>query len=83
LWTEQDRAEVLALQLYRDSFCPCGCGLKAEDTLAPEESGPGFVVNQITCQARIVILEEQRAAAEKRGTDNAAARLWSVDKKRR
>jgi hypothetical protein len=42
-----------------------------------------FVPVQSTCQARMAILEAQRAANEERGTDNAPARLWRADMRRR
>lgn len=77
-WTEQDRAEALALTLFRDRLCPCGCGQPAGLTLVPEDEGPGWTVQQTTCTARLALLESQRAAVENRGTDNAPARLWAV-----
>lgn len=77
-WTEQDRAEALALAAFRQRLCPCGCGQPASLTLIPEVDGPGWVVEQSTCTARLALLEHQRAAAEKRGTENEPARLWSV-----
>jgi hypothetical protein len=77
-WTEQDRAEIFALLLYRERPCPCGCGQPAELTLQPEAEGPGWLVDQITCTARLALLEAQRAAVGTRGTENAAARLWRI-----
>lgn len=77
-WTEQDRAEALALAAYRGSLCPCGCGRMARQTLIPEDQGPVWQVEQTTCTARLALLEAQRGAAEKRGAENAPARLWSI-----
>jgi len=73
---------MLALALYRDGPCPCGCGQPSSLTLIPEAEGPGWVVEQVTCTARLALFEAQRAAAERRGTENAPARLWSVRPRR-
>lgn len=83
LYTEQDRAELLALAEFRASLCPCGCGLPGEDTTAPEVTGPRWLIQQDTCQARIALLEAQRGATEDRGTANAPARLWSIEMRKR
>lgn len=83
LYTEQDRAELLALAVYRNRRCPCGCGQPAALTLTPEEQGPGWAVEQTTCTARLALLESQRAASEARGTENAPARLWLVKPRKR
>lgn len=82
-WTEQDRAEALALAEYRAGLCPCGCGHRLADTTAPEATGPTFVPVQVTCNARMALLEAQRGAEEARGTENAPARLWAAQMKKR
>lgn len=76
-WTEQDRAEALALTLYRSRPCPCGCGNPADLTLIPEEQGPGWQVEETTCTARLALIERQNAVADKRGKYLGAS-LWSV-----
>jgi hypothetical protein len=83
-WTEQDRAEILALAVYRSQFCPCGCGQPAEDTTSDEAtSGVSFVVTRATCRARLALLEAQRAADKgKQPSPNAAARLWRIEKRK-
>jgi hypothetical protein len=78
-WTEQDRAEMIALKIYQDSFCPCGCGQKSEDSLSDEVSGPGFRAKRIACRARMAIIDAQEEAA-KTTSPYAGARLWTVDK---
>lgn len=83
LWTEQDRAEALALTLYRERSCPCGCGNPASLTLIPEDKGPAWEVTHTTCTARLALLERQRAAVEKYKTKNADAWLWSVRPRKR
>jgi hypothetical protein len=81
-WTELDRAELLALDLYRSWLCECGCGHLRADTTAFEGTGPGFVARQYaTCNARLALLEEQKATEEKRGRELAPARLWTIDKR--
>lgn len=79
-WTEQDRAEVLALALFRAELCPCGCGQRYVDTTSPEETGPQFTASRVVCRARLALLEAQKAAA----TDDiiGGARLWHVRKLR-
>jgi hypothetical protein len=82
-WTEQDRAEVLALAAYRAGLCACGCGLPSAETTAPEQDGPVYAITQATCTARLALLEAQRGAAEKRGNENAPARVWAISKQKR
>lgn len=77
-WTDQDRAEVLALAEYRRQLCPCGCGHRAKDTLSPEQTGPAFIASRTVCRARLALLEAQDAATTTT-TRHAGARLWSVE----
>jgi len=79
-WTEQDRAELLALDVYRAGLCPCGCGHQVVDTLSDESGGPRFVADRVICRARMALIEAQRAA-EENPSPYAAARLWRVDKR--
>lgn len=75
-WTEQDRAEVLALAEYRASLCPCGCGYPVADTTAHWEVGPEYDATHTTCRARAALVEAQNAAAEnKRDTSSW---LWAI-----
>lgn len=77
-WTEQDRAEVLALALYRSWLCPLHGGL-LEDCTSPEETGPSFAVDRATCRAQMALIEAQRAAEDSRKpSPYAGARLWGV-----
>jgi hypothetical protein len=80
-WTEQDRAELLALAMYRSWLCPCGCGHLSEDSLSHEETGPAFVASRIVCRARLSILEAQRDVDGDKPNPNAPARLWIVEKR--
>lgn len=81
-WTEQDRAEVLALADYRDGLCPCGCGHQMAETLSHEEKGPQFIADRVVCRARLQLIEAQIAAEDPdKPNPYAAARLWRVDKR--
>ncbi|MGW5556848.1 hypothetical protein ACWER9_06450 [Micromonospora sp. NPDC003944] len=78
-WTEQDRAEVLALALYRAEFCPCGCGQRYVETTSDEETGPQFTADRVVCRARLALLEAQKAAATQDVV--GGARIWRVRKR--
>jgi hypothetical protein len=80
-WTEQDRAEILALADYRASLCPCGCGHPLADTTANEETGPKFSVSYLACHARMELIDAQNAAA-KGDSPYGEARMWRTEMKR-
>jgi hypothetical protein len=82
-WTEQDRAELLALALYRTWLCPCGCGYLAKDTFSHEEIGPAFKATHLACRATLALLEAQRASDTGKPNPNARARVWHVEMTRR
>lgn len=77
-WTDQDRAEAIALDAYHRQMCPCGCGHRAKDTLSPEATGRQFVASRTVCRARLALLEAQEAATTAQ-TRHPGARLWSVE----
>lgn len=79
-WTEQDRAELLALAVYRAGLCPCGCGHRYADTTSPEATGPRFVASRVTCRARLTLLETQ-AAVTTENSRHTGARLWRIEKR--
>jgi hypothetical protein len=79
-WTEQDRAEALALAAYRAALCPGGCGQPVEESTAHYEHGPGYDVGRTTCRACVALVEAQRAADDGGRGDNKA-RLWHVERK--
>lgn len=81
-WTEQDRAEILALDAYRATLCPCGCGHALADTTANEETGPQFSVNYVSCHARMELIDAQNAAS-KGDSPYTTARLWRTEMKPR
>lgn len=82
LYTEQDRAELLALQVYRDSLCPL-CGRPLEVCTSHEETGPQFTARvSAVCRITRAKLERQRAMTDggrKPMPPNAPAYLWAVD----
>lgn len=82
-WTEQDRAEVLALALYRSWLCPDGCGYLAKDTFSHEETGPVFTADHQACRATLALVEQMRAGDTGKPNPNARARVWRVQMKPR
>lgn len=74
-WTEQDRAWMLALHLYRSRRCPCGCGLDVRDTTAPEGTHR-WKVRKVRCLARdaLALAQAQHKA------NRPEAVLWRVEK---
>lgn len=80
-WTEQDRAEILALALYRSRLCPLHGG-PIEDCTSPEETGVQFAVDRATCRAQMTLIETMRAIDDgKKPSPFAAARLFTVRKR--
>lgn len=77
-WTEQDRAEIIALAVMRAERCPCGCGQRWADVTSPEETGPQFVASRVVCRARLALLEARRAHETQDIVGQA--RLWQVRK---
>jgi hypothetical protein len=81
-WTEEDRAEVLALAEYRASLCPGGCGHPTSETTSREGEGPDYNAKSTTCRACAALLEAQRGADEGKPGPDHAARLWHIEKLR-
>jgi hypothetical protein len=84
LWTEQDRAELIALAIYREGLCP-KCGRPVEVCTSDEASGPGFDATYSTCRSTLAILEQQRAISDggKNPKPNAPAYLWGTTIRKR
>lgn len=78
-WTEQDRAEILALAEYRRRLCPLHGGPLTECT-SHEDTGPQFVVGKKRCRAQDAVLTAQ---AGLKNTPHPNALLWSVTAKAR
>lgn len=83
-WTEQDRAEALALAEYRASLCPGGCGFGVDETTTHEDHGPEFTATKTTCRACASRLEAQRAVNDgEKSNPDAAARIWQITMRKR
>jgi hypothetical protein len=79
-WTEQDQAEILALQIYRDSLCEC-CGLPKDITQVHERDAPRFRVTHRMCQARRTLIDTQKPyniPKEREKHPEWGAYVWSV-----
>lgn len=81
-FTEQDRAELLALALYREGLCPL-CGRPLDVCTAPEEGGPEYDVLWQVCGATRAKLEQQRATYGDKEHPNRAAHLWGTTIRKR
>ena len=80
VWTEQDRAEALALQLYRDGLCP-HCRFPVAETTAHYSEGPEYDATHKTCRACAAFSEAKRAANEgSKDSPDSDARLWQISK---
>lgn len=84
LFTEQDRAELLALALYRDGLCP-KCGRPVDECTSDEEAGPSFGATYKVCRSTLALLEAQRALSDggKKPRPNAPAYLWGTTMRKR
>lgn len=83
-FTELDRAELLALALYRSWLCPDGCGFLAEDTFSNEETGPVFAAEHQACRASLALIEARRAGTNPdKPNPNAGARVWHLKIRKR
>lgn len=85
LYSEQDRAELLALALYRDGLCPL-CKRPIEVCTSDEtQSRTEFVASYVPCRATMAILASQRGLTEdgKKPRPNAPAYLWSTTIRKR
>lgn len=83
-WTEQDRAEALALALYRASLCPHGCGQLVSDSTTDEDDGPEFVAHRTTCRACAELIDARAVVADgKAPSPHTNARLWHIEMRKR
>ena len=73
-WTDDDRAWMYALKLYRSWLCP-RCGRLLEECTSNHETGPEFRVSRVRCRATDALLAEQEAA---QNIDRPQALLWAV-----
>lgn len=76
LYTEEDRAELFALAMHRNSLCPL-CGLELSVCTSHEDDGPEFAVRRRRCRATDAKLAEQGESK----ADRPEAVLWMVQPK--
>lgn len=85
-YTEQDRAELIAYELYLESLCPL-CGRPLEVCTSDEDApgAPQFEVQQSMCRASREIAETKRGLTDdgKKPLRNAEARLWGTTIRKR
>jgi len=85
-FTEQDRAELIALSLYRDALCPkCGRPLEVCTSDEGAPGAPQFEVSQSMCRATRAIVETKNGLTDegKKTLRNADARLWGTTIRKR
>jgi hypothetical protein len=85
LYTEQDRGELLAYQLYLESLCP-RCGRPLDVCTSDERANPRaaqFDVVWQTCRASLALLERQRATYGDKEHPNRPAHLWGTTIRKR
>lgn len=76
-FTEQDRAELEALAMFRAALCPGGCGQPMDESTAHYTTGPDYDVTRTTCRACAARLEAMRAADDG-GKGDTGARLFTI-----
>lgn len=79
LYTEQDRAELIAYELYAEGLCP-RCGRPLEVCTSDEATGVQFEVQQSTCRATRAIAEVKNALTDdgKKQIPYAEARMFGT-----
>jgi hypothetical protein len=78
-YSEQDRAELLALAMYRDGLCPL-CGQPVRVCTSHEENGPAFEASYTVCRATLARIERMNGLSDggKKSLPNGPAYLWST-----
>lgn len=84
LYTEQDRAELIAYELYLEGLCPL-CGRPVDVCTSMEGVGPDFAASYTMCRATAEILALQRGitADGKKPRPNAPAYLYTAQVRKR
>jgi hypothetical protein len=78
LYTEQDRAELLALAEYRRTLCPL-CGGPMDECTAPEKTGPRYRAKRMRCQ-RVDALGIAQEAVRESKVPHPEALIWWTEK---
>lgn len=80
-FTDLDRAELLALALYRDGLCPL-CGRPLRECSPDDGSLPDFFTTGTYCHATASQIEAINAVADPKKPDKyGRARLWITRKR--
>jgi len=79
LYTEQDRAELLALGVYRDGLCSV-CGGPAAECQSHENTGLTFKPSRLRCRRTDAVMAAQSAL---QNTDRPEALAWFTTTVRR
>lgn len=74
LFTEQDRAELLALALYREGLCPACSGPLSECT-SHEATGPKFIPSWVYCRRTETVLAAKGTISD---SQRPGAMVWST-----
>lgn len=72
-YTEQDRAELLALAVYRQGLCP-HCGGPIDECTAPEKTGSRYRAKRMRCQRADAIAIARNALGD--GVQHPEALIW-------
>jgi hypothetical protein len=78
-YTEQDRAELLAIAVYRDGLCSV-CGGPATECQSHEATGPKFKPSRLRCRRSDAVLVAKSAL---QNTDRPEALAWFTTTVRR
>jgi hypothetical protein len=69
-WLPEDRAKIIAYDLYDKGRCPCGCGRPAAESMA-RESQFSYRAEVIRCHARAAMDRESEVYTSQEGADTA------------
>lgn len=78
-YTEADRAELLALAVYREGLCPA-CGGPLDECTTQESMDSFYRATRVRCLRRDALSMSQAALGD---IDRPEALVWSVSKIRR
>lgn len=81
-FTEQDRAELLALALYREQLCPIHGGPRSECEAREGEPLPSFRASSSYCHVQVELIEAKSAGSSGASAQRyAPAKLYTIKKR--
>jgi hypothetical protein len=80
-YTDQDRAELIALALYREGLCPIHHGPRSECESRDGQPPPSFRASSSYCHAQVELIEAQSVNSDDRARRYAPAKLWTVKRR--